>query len=359
MKRRPSGSGTVYRGTYRNKAGKLCKTATWWVAYRVNGRRVSEPSRERSKNDAETFLRSRIAARDAGLPAGPNPSPLTFEDLAAMVRADYKANDRKSGDRLGRSLKHLSAFFKGPASGITDDRITAYIAHRRATAKPATVNRELAALRRALRLAGWAGKLKRAVPHIKALTERNARKGFFEAEQFEAVMGKAPEFLRPLLLTYYITGWRKEELLSRERRHLDLAAGWLRLEPQESKNGAGRMFPLIPRLRVALEAQEETTALLERVLGKRIPWLFHRGGEQIKDFRGAWLAAKKAAGIPGRYIHDFRRTAVRNLERAGVPRSAAMAMVGIETESIYRRYAITDEGMLREAGEKLARLNRT
>jgi hypothetical protein len=47
------------------------------------------------------------------------------------------------------------------------------------------------------------------------------------------------------------------------------------------------------------------------------------------------------------------RTAVRNLERAGIPRSVAMQMVGHETESIYRRYAIVDETMHREASAKL------
>ena len=60
-----------------------------------------------------------------------------------------------------------------------------------------------------------------------------------------------------------------------------------------------------------------------------------------------------AAGVPGRILHDFRRTAVRNLERVGVPRSAAMAMVGHKTESIYRRYAIVDAGALREAAAKI------
>ena len=72
----------------------------------------------------------------------------------------------------------------------------------------------------------------------------------------------------------------------------------------------------------------------------------------------AWLkgtgdTATEAAGYPAKLLHDFRRTAVRNLERAGVPRSSAMKMVGHATESIYRRYAIQDETMLREASEKL------
>jgi integrase len=69
-------------------------------------------------------------------------------------------------------------------------------------------------------------------------------------------------------------------------------------------------------------------------------------------------AACTVAGVPGRILHDFRRTAVRNLERAGVSRSAAMAMVGHETETIYRRYAIADEASLKEAAVKLAALGK-
>src|SRR5262249_25865506 len=88
-----------------------------------------------------------------------------------------------------------------------------------------------------------------------------------------------------------------------------------------------------------------------------VPWLFHRDGKPIKDFRDAWKNACRVAGFPGRLRHDFRRTAVRNLERAGVPRPAAKAMVGHETDIIYERYAIADESMLKEAALKLAALH--
>lgn len=130
------------------------------------------------------------------------------------------------------------------------------------------------------------------------------------------------------------------------------------------------MFPLTPRLREILENQLAKTEAVERAAGKIIPWLFHRDGKQIKTFRRSWITACVAAGfghvikntrgkvikkVADRIPHDFRRTAVRNLERAGVARSAAMKMVGHKTESIYRRYAIADESMLQEAGEKLAR----
>jgi integrase len=86
----------------------------------------------------------------------------------------------------------------------------------------------------------------------------------------------------------------------------------------------------------------------------RLPWVFHRNGKPIKDYYGAWDEACRLAGLPDRIAHDLRRTAVRNLERAGVPRSASMKMTGHKTESVYRRYAIVDEAMLREGAEKLA-----
>ena len=58
----------------------------------------------------------------------------------------------------------------------------------------------------------------------------NARTGFFEPEQYRAVMRHLPEYLKPLAAIAYITGWRTiSELLTRQWRHVDLANGWLGL----------------------------------------------------------------------------------------------------------------------------------
>src|SRR5437867_8452165 len=106
------------------------------------------------------------------------------------------------------------------------------------------------------------------------------------------------------------------------------------------------------------KAQEAANGTIKRKQGRIIPWIFHRRGEPIGQIQKNWNKATAAAGLKGRIPHDLRRTAVRNLERAGVPRSAAMKLVGHKTESICRRYAITDEAMLQEAGAKLSAFHR-
>src|SRR4029079_3138096 len=87
--------------------------------------------------------------------------------------------------------------------------------------------------------------------------------------------------------------------------------------------------------------------------GRIVPQVFHRDGRPIANFRRAGVLACTSAGCPGQLIHDMRPSAVRTFERAGVPRSVAMAVVGHKTESIYRRYAIVDEAMQREAAARL------
>ena len=168
--------------------------------------------------------------------------------MATILIDDYKANGRRSTRLLSGKLGNLRAFFgMDRAADITADRITAYVASRlEAKAANSTINRDLACLKRAFRLAHRAGRAA-SVPHISLLHEANARKGFFEDDQFRAVLGHLPDHVKPVVQVAFITGWRiASEIVTRKKHHLDLGAGWLRLEPNETKNGSGRMFPLTP-----------------------------------------------------------------------------------------------------------------
>src|SRR5262245_32769111 len=359
--KRVKGMGGVFQPSYKDrKTGERITVPTWWIYYNQRGRQIKESSHSTKEADAWKLLKKRHGEMSEGKPVGPDVSRTTFEDMAAMVIADHKANGHRSLNRYEDAIGHLRGYFgQDRAFDITADRITSYVAMRQEQegAAAATINGELAVLSRMFVLAVRAGKASQK-PYIARLKVNNARKGFFEAEQFQGLVRHLPEPIKPVAIVAYVTGWRvHDEILTRQRHHLDLKAGWLRLEPGETKNNEGRNFPLTPMLREALERQVQKTEALQRAKGVIIPWLFHRAGKRIRTFRRSWLTACKAAGIPGKIPHDFRRTACRNLERAGVDRASAMKMIGHKTEAIYRRYAIADEGMLKEAAHKLSLLH--
>jgi integrase len=348
MTRKARGTGSVYQ-----------RGRVWWAQYCHQGKVMRESSGSSSRAEAVRLLKKRLGEIGHGRLIGPDVERTTFEDLARMLTDDYRVNGRRSLYAAKRALAHLREVFGlSRAVEITEDRIAAYVVKRQSEgAANATINRELAALKRAFRLGERAQKVARR-PYVAMLQERNTRKGFLEPEQFRAVADRLSDDLRPVVEAAYIMGWRvASEILTRQWKHVDFEVGLLRLEPGETKNGEGRQFPLTTGLRAVLERQRERTTALEQAQGRIIPWVFHRNGEPIRDLRIAWNKACREACVPGKLLHDFRRTAVRNLERAGVPRSTAMALVGHKTESIYRRYAITDEAMLREGAEKLSRLH--
>jgi integrase len=222
-----------------------------------------------------------------------------------------------------------------------------------ADASAAEINRELAIVRRAFRLAVEGDKYHGRVPMFPMLQERNTRTGFFDDAMVEAVIAHLPNAVRPVVRFAYITGWRvQSEILPLEWRHVDQKAEEIRLEPGTTKNQAGRVFPFTDGLRSLLAAQKaEQEALQQR--GMICRSVFHRNGKPIKGFRAAWTSACIAAGLPGRIPHDLRRSAVRNMERAGLSRSVAMQLTGHKTEAVYRRYAITSEADLREGVDRL------
>ena len=350
--------------------GQLYKRgARWWIKYYVNGRPVRESTGTDDKEQARRMLKGREGAAATGAPIPPRLDRISYDELAEDLRTFYRTTGRRRLAEVEDRLTYLDTFFRGRrAVSIGPALITEYVAHRqqdmtRFERPPSnrTINIELSLLKRMLRLASRNGKLLR-VPPVDLLREAPAREGFFEAHQYEAVRRRLPEDLRAAIGIAYTYGWRKSEILSLERRQLDLKAGTLRLDPGTTKNGEGRTVYLTPEIKGLLAAQVERVEALQRKLGRIVPHLFphprgRRAGQARGGFSKRWETACKAAGVPGRLLHDFRRTAVRNLERAGVARSVAMKITGHKTESVYRRYAIVSDSDLREAALKLASAN--
>ena len=333
-----------------------------------NGIRQEESSDSARKKAAIDLLRIREGDVAKGVPVTAKAGRLRFDDAVNDVLKDYTVNRRRSADAVERRIRlHLTPFFGGRRmSAIDTSLIRTFISSRQAPlpqedgselpgASNAEINRELAIVKRAFRLAMQASKLMHA-PHIPMLQENNTRQGFFEREQFDGVKMKLPDALKPVVTFAYFTGWRvPSEVLPLQWARIDRAAKTIRLEPGEAKNREGRTFPygLLPELAEVIDARwREHERLLK--IGTICPFVFNRGGKPIRYFYNAWRNACEKTGVPGKFLHDFRRTAVRNLVRAGVSEKTAMQLTGHKTRSVFDRYDIVNEQDLRDAVSKLA-----
>ena len=330
-------------GLYHQGSGTI-----WWIRYSFRGVEHRESSGSESEVVARRLLNARIreTGRRGGKFLGAAEERLRFEDLAELLRVDYQTNEHRSLRRVDGALKHLRAYFGlDRAIDISTDRIKAYIVQRREDeAANATINRELAALKRAFKIAVDAERLSRA-PHIAMLEERNARQGFLEHAEFVALREALPDRLRDPVSFLYLSGWRVSEMQALEWRDVDLPGNVVRLRPKLSKNKDGRVLPLSGELAEVIERAHAVRRL-------DCPFVFHNEGKPIVDFRGAWDTARTAAGLGHLLVHDLRRTAVRNLVRAAVPERVAMSITGHKTRAVFDRYNIVSESDLFNAIER-------
>ncbi len=336
-----SGKGMIYR-----------RGQVWWLKYYDNGRPRYETSRSTKETDAKRLLSLRLGQVEQGNCPAPEAQKARFEDLALDLENEYRANGRRSLEHLIDRIKHLRRFFGSMrAAAITTSEVQKYIVKRQGEgARNATVNRDLAALRRMFSLAVKATPPKVGrVPYIPMLQEDNARQGFFEHEDFEQVRAALPEHLRPLVTFAYHTGWRKSEVINLKLDQVDLHTATVRLEPGTTKNRQARMIFLAGELLAVIQRQRE---IRDRHYPD-CPWVFFSGGKQIKSFRRSWNTACRKVGLAGKILHDFRRSAIRNMVRAGIPERVAMDLSGHKTRSVFERYNIVSEGDLQEAGRRL------
>jgi integrase len=351
----------------------------WASYYDGEGRRVRVSTGTADKEEAKRFLKVHEGKVAEGAPLPPRADRVTFDQLRDNLMVHYETTGKwKDLEEAKRRIAHLTRYFGGRrASTISSPVIRAYAAQRLAakvphicdadtphacrSVSPATINRELAMLRRMMRL-GVKDRIIVSLPAVDMLRESAARAGFVDEAQYRTLARHLRPDLRVVVAIGYQLGWRaRSEILTLERRQVDMSAGTLRLDAGATKNREPRVAYLPPELRTLLAEQLARVDTLQRQLGRVIPFVFphltgpHRG-EHTAEFRKAWKQACKRAGLPGLLVHDLRRSAVRNMERGGVSRSVAMKITGHKTESVYRRYAIVSDVDLQDAATRIGTL---
>jgi integrase len=328
----------------------------WWIQYWRNGQRHRESSDSERKDDAVKLLKRRQGEAIAGKLASRH---MRMSQLLDLVLQDYIRHKRKSiydlKLRIDRQLRPKIGRIRVEQFG--SEAIQCYIEQRtKAGIQAATVNRELAVVKRSLVLAMQHDPpLIGRIPHIPALKENPPRKGFVEDRTYAAILRELPKPIRLLAALAYRTGARKGELLGLRVDQVDLELNQIRLHAGETKNDEGRVLPIYGDVREMIAARLHQRTTQAKRSGKfPLPWLcIHEDGRQVRQFDRSWRSACVRAGFPALLFHDLRRSAVRNMERAGIPRSVAMKISGHKTEAVYRRYSIVSSEDIAEAGRKL------
>jgi integrase len=349
-------------------SGKVFRRgSTWYLDYWVETdevdpgtgkrktRRVKESAKTTVKSEAVELLHQRMSEARRG-PAPAARGVTTFEDLEEYILLDYQRMRRKSMKRLRTSLGHLRDSFAGwKARDITYDAIERHWARRdREGAAPSSIQKELAALKRAMRLARKRGAIA-YLPEFPTVKVSNVRTNLPSLADVERICSHLPAELARVTRFGALTGIRKTRILELEWRQVLWPEQVIRLDPGTTKNDEGREIPFgeYPALRAVLVEALEATREVELEQGRRVPRVFHRAGKPIREMRRAWSVACHAAGVPGTVFHDLRRTAVRLMMDAGLTRRQAMALTGHKTESMFERYNIAAREEARRSTAKM------
>jgi len=330
------GTGTVYR-----------RGAIWWLQYFANGRQINESTGQNDEAEARRQLRIKIGEAAAGKEVAPERA--TIVDLCELVLDDYRLRKLRDADttkwRYEANIKPVLGNIVASRAGASTWR--AYVASRRAAnASDATINRELAIVRRGFSLGLREDPpLVHRAPYIPKLDEDNVHQGFIEHGQYMVLREAMPDHLKALLVVGYHCGNRLGELRKLRRNQVDMDAREIRIYKGQAKSKKPRTLPIYGDMVEWLDWQ-----LNKCVDGCDL--VFHYNGRSLGGHLKGWPKACKEAGLEGLHFHDLRRSAIRNMERAGIPRHVAMQISGHRTESVYRRYDIILGGRHQSGGRK-------
>lgn len=342
-------AGSVFQRSYRDKAGKLCKTATWFVHYYVNGKPVRIATGTEDRDQAIKILREKLAKISRYTEYSGHVELVIVNQLLDLVIEDYRLNKRASTyDAELRIEKHLRPFFGNKrAIAVNTDAIKKYTAMRAREAEAATVNKELAYLRRAFRL-GFQNEpqLVERVPTFRMLPVDNARTGILQHEKYRLIRDSLPPYARIALVIAYHTGARKGEIGKIRLDKIDVKSARIDLPGRTTKNKKPRYLPIYGDMNAELSMSISSA-------DPACPFLIQHKGQRITDWEKSWKTACGLARVDNALFHDLRRTALTNMIEAGFSEKEAMEVSGHKTRSVFDRYHIVSERRLRQLGQRL------
>jgi integrase len=269
-------------------------------------------------------------------------------DLLGLVRVDYEIRQLRSARCAVISMGHVARVLgRLLASDLEAEHISGYIRTRRKDgAAEATIQREMAMLRRGYRLATKQRRIQsHLVPDFPSIdrSRLKVRQGFLTEAQVQRVCRHLDQDVADLVEFLFASAWRLGEARELSWDWVAEEEGVIRLP--RSKNGRSRTLP------IAGEVEEVLRRRRARELGG---YVFHRRGSQIISVNHQWASACAKAGLAGKLVHDLRRSAIKRMMEMGANQGDAMAISGHLTTNVFLRYQIVDVGRQREILERVA-----
>ena len=248
-------AGSVFQRTYRDKEGNRRKTATWFIHYYINGKPVRLPTGTKDREEAIRILREKLAKASRYNEYSEHVELVPVNQLLDLVIEDYRLSNRSTTyDAERRIEKHLRPFFGNTkAIAVTTAAIKKYTLMRARQVAPATVNKELAYLRRAFRL-GFQNEpqLVDKVPKLRMLQVDNARTGILPHEKYRLIRDSLPSYGRIALVISYHTGARKGEIAKIRTDKIDFKGARIDLPGRTTKNRKPRYLPIYGDMKAEL-----------------------------------------------------------------------------------------------------------
>jgi integrase len=338
----------------------------YWYHFLFNGEHIQRSTKQgnpRTARQIEAAHRTALAKGEVGIEER-KAAPM-FADVAKRFVAHVEARHENKpqtvlfyASKLNRLLEYA------PIAGARLDRIDegvieGYVVARRASVGPATVNRELATLRRMLRLAHEWREIQR-VPKIRLLTGERVRDFVLSRKQEEIYLAACPQPLNDIAVLMLQTGLRISEALHLEWADITLVPvngarfGFLRVREGKSKNSR-RIIPLTDRAAAMLRARLESKAsgfVFANREGE--PYLGTSINHLHRDACAPKVDGKRHEIFSTDFVmHSLRHTMLTRLGESGVDAFTIMRIAGHSSIVVSQRYIHPTPEAVERAFERL------